>query len=78
METIIPATLSTSSQDAAMTDRLPSPEKNVGRKLKAHRKSRRGCGNCKLRRVKVGRRYLMCILSSRVSAFVLTAAPVVR
>lgn len=63
METIIPATLSTSSRDAVMTDRLLSSEKDVGRKLKAHKKSRRGCGNCKLRRVKVGSRY---ILSSRV------------
>ena len=37
-----------------MTNRLPSSEKDPNRKLKAHRKSRRGCGNCKLRRVKVG------------------------
>lgn len=35
-----------------MIDRLASSEKDVSRKLKAHRKSRRGCGNCKLRRVK--------------------------
>lgn len=37
-----------------MTDRLPSSEEVVSRKLRAHRKSRQGCGNCKLRRVKVG------------------------
>lgn len=55
-----------------MTDRLPSTEKDIGRKLKAHKKSRRGCGNCKLRRVKVGRRY---IFSSRVMAFGLKATP---
>lgn len=35
-----------------MTDGLPSSGKGVNRRLKAHRKSRRGCGNCKLRRVK--------------------------
>jgi hypothetical protein len=38
-----------------MTARLPSPEKEVNRKRRAHQKSRRGCGNCKLRRIKVGR-----------------------
>ena len=38
-----------------MTYRLPLSEKDPDRKLKAHRKSRRGCGNCKLRRVKVGK-----------------------
>ena len=41
--------------EPVMADRLPSSEKDVNRKLIAHRKSRRGCGNCKLRRVKVGR-----------------------
>lgn len=38
-----------------MTGRLPSSNKDSNRKLKAHRKSRRGCGNCKLRRVKVSK-----------------------
>ena len=41
-----------------MTGRLPLSEKDPGRKIKAHRKSRRGCGNCKLRRVKVGKLHL--------------------
>jgi hypothetical protein len=38
-----------------MTVRLSSSGKDVSRKLRAHRKSRQGCGNCKIRRVKVGR-----------------------
>jgi hypothetical protein len=29
-------------------------EAGVLRKIKAHKKSRKGCGNCKLRKVKVG------------------------
>ena len=41
-----------------MGGRLPLSEKDPGRKIKAHRKSRRGCGNCKLRRVKVGKLHL--------------------
>ncbi|KAK4541582.1 hypothetical protein LTR36_007879 [Oleoguttula mirabilis] len=31
---------------------MPSAETSSGRKRKAHTKSRRGCGNCKLRRIK--------------------------
>src|SRR2546423_1059040 len=38
-----------------MSVRLPSPAKDVNRNRRAHRKSRQGCGNCKLRRVKVSR-----------------------
>ena len=41
-----------------MAGRLSSSDKDPNRKLKAHRKSRRGCGNCKLRRVKVGKLHL--------------------
>lgn len=33
------------------------PIQDPSRKRKAHRKSRKGCGNCKLRRVKVGHCY---------------------
>jgi Fungal Zn(2)-Cys(6) binuclear cluster domain len=35
-----------------------SPSGANGRKLRAHKKSRKGCGNCKLRSVKVGRPHL--------------------
>ena len=41
-----------------MSGRLSSSDKHPNRKLKAHRKSRRGCGNCKRRRVKVGKLHL--------------------
>ncbi len=38
-----------------MTDRSSSSGTDAHRKVRAHNKSRRGCGNCKLRRVKVRR-----------------------
>lgn len=37
-----------------MTTRSPRQEKARNRQRREHRKSRGGCGNCKLRRVKVG------------------------
>lgn len=47
METILPVRV-----DSVTTNRFSSSAKDKNRRIKAHRKSRRGCGNCKLRRVK--------------------------
>ena len=55
MGTILPTTRSTLPLDRVITNHLPPSETDANRKLKVHRKSRRGCGNCKLRRVKVGK-----------------------